>query len=248
MSMHARQKARKRPLKPHPPAWHRILRSDSGWAPVHESRPHTHAPQPLAPWILHAVSEHLTDPPAHVCSRPARQQSDDTTYMTMLRSQLSPLLRTTSPGTYRSRAASFRSILTARTTHLPCAARYSSWCLCSQPARGGSRALLGLHEPAERRQGASGHGSGRQACARSRRRREAMSEIGRVHALHTVTVWCKCIDFVCVLRAVHHVSMWVELLNTTATDHKYLYYASKAPSAVCGSHGATQSYRTRDIR
>ena len=146
--------------------------------------------------------------------------------MTMLGLQLSPLLRTTirqvHTDTVPTRSGPYSPLVPLTSLVPPGTHRGASARSQLEAAR--ERFLLGLHEPAERRQGASGHGSGRQACERSRRWREAMSEIGRAHALHTVTVWCKCIDFVCV-RAVHHVSTWVELLNTTATDHIHLYYA-----------------------
>ena len=150
----------------------------------------------------------------------------------------------------RGRCTAHRRLCYRKQSHIsrpPCLASADhAWCLCLQPAQGELRALPGFNERAEWRQGASGHGSGRQICARSQRRHEAMSEIDHAHALHTVTVSCKCIDFVCV-RAVYHASPWIELFSITLTDHLHHYSTSEARTAICGNHGAARSYRTRDF-
>ena len=196
-----RRNAPKRPPKPCPPAYLQILHSDAdlGRAPAHETRPHAHSLRPLAPCITRAGCEqsHTSSYRALLLLLHERQRERPHYCLTsVLQRELSQRPR----HDLCERCAAYRRLTRCKRAHKPHITRTPcrpsanrAWCLSytvySQPAQGGSRALLGLRERAERRQGASGRGgSGRQACARSRRRLAAMSEIDCAHALHTCTI------------------------------------------------------------
>ena len=189
-----RRNAPKRPPKPCPPAYLQILHSDAdlGRAPAHETRPHAHSLRPLAPCITRAGcgQSHTSSCRALLLLLHERQRG--LIIVRLLLRELSQRPR----HDLCERCAAYRRLTRCKRAHItrtPCRPSANrAWCLSytvySQPAQGGSRALLGLRERAERRQGASGRGSGRQACARSRRRLAAMSEIDCAHALHTCTI------------------------------------------------------------
>ena len=164
-------------------------------APAHETRPHAHSLRPLAPCITRAGcgQSHTSSCRALLLLLHERQRG--LIIVRLLLRELSQRPR----HDLCERCAAYRRLTRCKRAHKPHITRTPcrpsanrAWCLSytvySQPAQGGSRALLGLRERAERRQGASGRGSGRQACARSRRRLAAMSEIDCAHALHTCTI------------------------------------------------------------
>ena len=167
-----RRNAPKRPPKPCPPAYLQILHSDAdlGRAPAHETRPHAHSLRPLAPCITRAGcgQSHTSSCRALLLLLHERQRG--LIIVRLLLRELSQRPR----HDLCERCAAYRRLTRCKRAHKPHITRTPcrpsanrAWCLSytvySQPAQGGSRALLGLRERAERRQGASGRGSGRQA-------------------------------------------------------------------------------------